>query len=137
MAYLRPNVIQLGLINKITVFTGRKFVSFLQLIVVFYNMVSTSRFNYAILGIATMWSVLIFILYSNSSASCSAETERLKMAVDRKDRFLELLRDQNDELKGKVSKLQDELQKYEAEKSAQENLYRIKRGYRTTEPNRK
>lgn len=69
-------------------------------------MVSTSRFNYAILGIATMWSVLIFILYSNSSASCSAETERLKMAVDRKDRFLELLRDQNDELKGKVSKLQ-------------------------------
>lgn len=137
MAYLRPNVIQLGLINKITVFTGRKFISFLQLIVVFYNMVSTSRFNYAILGIATMWSVLIFILYSNSSASCSAETERLKMAVDRKDRFLELLRDQNDELKGKVSKLQDELQKYEAEKSAQENLYRIKRGYRTTEPNRK
>lgn len=100
-------------------------------------MVSTSRFNYAILGIATMWSVLIFILYSNSSASCSAETERLKMAVDRKDRFLELLRDQNDELKGKVSKLQEELQKYEAEKSAQENLYRIKRGYRTTEPNRK
>lgn len=137
MAYLRPNVIQLGLINKITVFTERKFISFLQLIVVFYNMVSTSRFNYAILGIATMWSVLIFILYSNSSASCSAETERLKMAVDRKDRFLELLRDQNDELKGKVSKLQDELQKYEAEKSAQENLYRIKRGYRTTEPNRK
>ena len=100
-------------------------------------MVSTSRFNYAILGIATVWSALIFILYSNSSASCSAETERLKMAVDRKDRFLELLRDQNDELKGKVSKLQDELQKYEAEKSAQENLYRIKRGYRTTEPNRK
>ena len=137
MAYLRPNVIQLGLINKITVFTERKFISFLQLIVIFYNMVSTSRFNYAILGIATMWSVLIFILYSNSSASCSAETERLKMAVDRKDRFLELLRDQNDELKGKVSKLQDELQKYEAEKSAQENLYRIKRGYRTTEPNRK
>lgn len=137
MAYLRPNVIQLGLINKITVFTERKFISFLQLIVVFYNMVSTSRFNYAILGIATVWSVLIFILYSNSSASCSAETERLKMAVDRKDRFLELLRDQNDELKGKVSKLQDELQKYEAEKSAQENLYRIKRGYRTTEPNRK
>lgn len=137
MAYLRPNVVQLGLINKITVFTERKFISFLQLIVVFYNMVSTSRFNYAILGIATMWSVLIFILYSNSSASCSAETERLKMAVDRKDRFLELLRDQNDELKGKVSKLQDELQKYEAEKSAQENLYRIKRGYRTTEPNRK
>lgn len=137
MAYLRPNVIQLGLINKITVFTERKFISFLQLIVVFYNMVSTSRFNYAILGIATMWSVLIFILYSNSSASCSAETERLKMAVDRKDRFLELLRDQNDELKGKVSKLQEELQKYEAEKSAQENLYRIKRGYRTTEPNRK
>lgn len=137
MAYLRPNVIQLGLINKITVFTERKVISFLQLIVVFYNMVSTSRFNYAILGIATVWSVLIFILYSNSSASCSAETERLKMAVDRKDRFLELLRDQNDELKGKVSKLQDELQKYEAEKSAQENLYRIKRGYRTTEPNRK
>lgn len=137
MAYLRPNVIQLGLINKITVFTERKFISFLQLIVVFYNMVSTSRFNYAILGIATVWSVLIFILYSNSSASCSAETERLKMAVDRKDRFLELLRDQNDELKGKVSKLQEELQKYEAEKSAQENLYRIKRGYRTTEPNRK
>ena len=59
------------------------------------------------------------------------------MAVDRKDRFLELLRDQNDELKGKVSKLQEELQKYEAEKSTQENLYRIKRGYRTTEPNRK
>lgn len=137
MAYLQPNVIQLGLINKITVFTERKFISFLQLIVVFYNMVSTSRFNYAILGIATVWSVLIFILYSNSSASCSAETERLKMAVDRKDRFLELLRDQNDELKGKVSKLQEELQKYEAEKSAQENLYRIKRGYRTTEPNRK
>lgn len=137
MAYLRPNVIQLGLINKITVFTERKFISFLQLIVVFYNMVSTSRFNYAILGIATVWSVLIFILYSNSSASCSAETERLKMAVDRKDRFLELLRDQNDELKGKVSKLQEELQKYEAEKSAQENLYRIERGYRTTEPNRK
>lgn len=137
MAYLRPNVIQLGLINKITVLTERKFISFLQLIVVFYNMVSTSRFNYAILGIATMWSVLIFILYSNSSASCSAATERLKMAVDRKDRFLELLRDQNDELKGKVSKLQEELQKYEAEKSAQENLYRIKRGYRTTEPNRK
>ena len=137
MAYLRPNVIQLGLINKITVFTERKFISFLQLIVVFYNMVSTSRFNYAILGIATVWSVLIFILYSNSSATCSAETERLKMAVDRKDRFLELLRDQNDELKGKVSKLQEELQKYEAEKSAQENLYRIKRGYRTTEPNRK
>lgn len=89
------------------------------------------QFSYAILGIATLWSVLIFILYSNSSASFLAETERLKMAVERKDRFLELLRDQNDELKEKLSKLQEEIRKNDAGKSAQENLYHIKRGYRT------
>lgn len=64
-------------------------------------MIGGGRISYIIFVIAMMWSTFIFILYSNSSASCLAEMERLRMAVERKDRFVELLRDQNDDLKKK------------------------------------
>lgn len=85
-------------------------------------MLRSGRVNYAIFAVAVMWSMFIFFLYTNSSASCLAEIERLKMAVERKDRFLELLRDQNDDLKEKVSKLQKELRKDGVEKSAREKI---------------
>ncbi|KAL9957749.1 hypothetical protein ACROYT_G034685 [Oculina patagonica] len=53
--------------------------------------------------------------------------ERLRMSVERKDRFVELLRDKNDELKEKVSKLQEEkLLKDEVDRSAQEKLYLVR-----------
>ena len=48
------------------------------------------------------------------------------MAVERKDRFVELLRDQNDELKEKVSKLDTEKRKDVVERSAQEKMYLVK-----------
>lgn len=85
-------------------------------------MLRSGRVNYAIFAVAVVWSMFIFFLYTNSSASCLAEIERLKMAVERKDRFLELLRDQNDDLKEKVSKLQKELRKDGVEKSAREKM---------------
>lgn len=80
------------------------------------KMVGGGRINYAMLAIAILWSMFIFYMYSTSSAACLAEMERLRMAVDRKDRFLELVRDQNDYLKEKISKLQEELKKSTQEK---------------------
>ena len=48
------------------------------------------------------------------------------MAVERKDRFVELLRDQNDDLKAKISKLQEALRTDEFEKSARERMFLVK-----------
>lgn len=48
------------------------------------------------------------------------------MAVERKDRFVELLRDQNDDLKEKVFRLQQEKQKDVVERSVQEKMYLVK-----------
>ena len=48
------------------------------------------------------------------------------MAVERKDRFLKLLRDQNDDLKEKVSKLLEEKRKGVAERSAQKKMYLVR-----------
>ena len=52
------------------------------------------------------------------------------MAVERKDRFLKLLRDQNDDLNEKVSKLQEEKRKGVAERSAQEKMYLVREVHR-------
>lgn len=48
------------------------------------------------------------------------------MAVERKDRFVELLRDQNDDLKKKVSRLQQEKRKDAVERSVQEKMYLVR-----------
>lgn len=48
------------------------------------------------------------------------------MAVERKDRFVELLRDQNDDLKEKVFRLQQEKQKDVVERSVQEKMYLVR-----------
>ena len=48
------------------------------------------------------------------------------MAVERKDRFVELLRDQNDGLKKKVSRLQQEKRKDAVERSVQEKMYLVR-----------
>lgn len=97
-------------------------------------MIGGGRISYIIFVIAMMWSTFIFILYSNSSASCLAEMERLRMAVERKDRFVELLRDQNDGLKKKVSRLQQEKRKDAVERSVQEKMYLV-REVRLFQPN--
>lgn len=89
-------------------------------------MVGGGRVSYAIFAIAMMWSTFIFFLYSSSSASCLAEMERLRMAVERKDRFVELLRDQNDYLKEKVAKLQQEKRKDVVQRSVQEKMYVVR-----------
>lgn len=52
--------------------------------------------------------------------------ERLRMAVERKDRFVELLRDQNDNLKEKVAKLQQEKRKDVVQRSVQEKMYVVR-----------
>lgn len=88
-------------------------------------MVGGVRLNYAIFAIAMIWSTIILFLYSSNSASCLAEIERLRMAVERKDRFVELLRDQNDNLKEKVSRLQQEKQDV-VERSVQEKMYLVR-----------
>lgn len=79
------------------------------------------RVNIGILVIAAMWSIFMYFMYSNSLASCLEESVRLRMAVERKDRFMELLRDQNEDLKAKISKLQDGF-----EKSTQERMFLVK-----------
>ena len=56
------------------------------------------------------------------------------MAVERKDRFVELLRDQNDALKEKVSRLQQEKRKDVVERSVQEKMYLV-REVRLLQPN--
>lgn len=56
------------------------------------------------------------------------------MAVERKDRFVELLRDQNDDLKKKVSRLQQEKRKDAVERSVQEKMYLV-REVRLFQPN--
>ena len=89
-------------------------------------MIGSGRISHVIFAIAMLWSMLIFFLYSSSSATCLAEIERLRMAVERKDRFLELLRDQNDDLKEKVSKLEEEKRKGVVERSAQEKMYLVR-----------
>lgn len=89
-------------------------------------MVRRGQINYVIFALALMWSTFIFFLYLSSSASCLAEMERLRMAVERKDRFVELLRDQNDELKEKVSKLKAEKRKDLVKRSVQEKMYLVK-----------
>lgn len=89
-------------------------------------MVGGVRVNYAILAIAMIWSTIILFLYSSNSASCLAEIERLRMAVERKDRFVELLRDQNDDLKEKVSRLQQEKRMDVIERNVQEKLYLVR-----------
>lgn len=99
-----------------------------------WKMIGGGRISYVIFVIAMMWSTFIFILYSNSSASCLAENERLRMAVERKDRFVELLRDQNDDLKKKVSRLQQEKRKDAVERSVQEKMYLV-REVRLFQPN--
>lgn len=83
-------------------------------------MTGSGRVNYGILVIAVMWSVFIYIMYANSLSSCLDESMRLRMAVERKDRFVELLRDQNDDLKAKLSiKLQEKmLRKDKAKRNA-------------------
>lgn len=91
-----------------------------------WKMIGGGRISYAIFAIAMMWSTFIFFLYSNSSASCLAEMERLRMAVERKDRFVELLRDQNDDLKEKVSRLQQEKRKDVEKRSVQEKMYLVR-----------
>lgn len=99
-----------------------------------WKMIGGGRISYIIFVIAMMWSTFIFILYSNSSASCLAEMERLRMAVERKGRFVELLRDQNDDLKKKVSRLQQEKRKDAVERSVQEKMYLV-REVRLFQPN--
>ena len=83
-------------------------------------MTGSGRVLYGILVIAVMWSVFIYIMYANSLSSCLDESMRLRMAVERKDRFVELLRDQNDDLKAKLSiKLQEKmLRKDKAKRNA-------------------
>lgn len=56
------------------------------------------------------------------------------MAVERKGRFVELLRDQNDDLKKKVSRLQQEKRKDAVERSVQEKMYLV-REVRLFQPN--
>ena len=85
-----------------------------------------TRVSYVIFAIAMMWSTFIFFLYSSNSASCLAEMERLRMAVERKERFVELLRDQNDDLKEKLSRLQQEKQKDVVERGVQEKMYLVR-----------
>lgn len=58
------------------------------------------------------------------------------MAVERKERFVELLRDQNDDLKEKVSRLQQEKRKDVVERSLQEKMYLV-REVRLFQPNMK
>lgn len=90
-------------------------------------MAGITRVNYGILAVAIMWSMFIFFMYSSSLSSCLDESVRLRMAVERKDRFVELLRDQNDDLKEKLSKLQETLRKPDGvEKSAHERMYLVK-----------
>ena len=89
-------------------------------------MVGGVRLNYTIFAIAMIWSTIILFLYSSNSASCLAEIERLRMAVERKDRFVELLRDQNDNLKEKVSRLQQEKREDVVERSVQEKMYLVR-----------
>ena len=48
------------------------------------------------------------------------------MAVERKDRFVELLRDQNDDLKEKVSRLQQENRKDVVKRGVQEKMYLVR-----------
>lgn len=94
------------------------------------------RINCVILAVTVVWSMFIFLLYWNSSASCLAEMERLRMAVERKDRFVELLRDKNDELKEKVSKLEEEKRVNLVDRSTQDKLYLVRaREVRLLQPN--
>lgn len=65
------------------------------------------RLNIGIFAIAFIWSVFVFALYLNDVSSCLKESSKLRMAVERKDRFVELLRDQNDNLKEKLLRLQE------------------------------
>lgn len=69
-------------------------------------MVNCGRLNTLITATAVVWSLVIYLMYSNSLSSCFDQSMRLRMAVERKDRFLELLRDQNDNLKAEILKLQ-------------------------------
>ena len=84
-------------------------------------MAGCGRVNIGILAIAATWSIFMYFMYSNSLASCLEESVKLRMAVERKDRFVELLRDQNEDLKKKISKLQDGFGK-----SAQERMFLVK-----------
>lgn len=51
---------------------------------------------------------------------------RLRMAVERKDRFLELLRDQNDDLKAKISKLQGSLKTNIGDEKTHQRMFLVK-----------
>lgn len=70
-------------------------------------MVNWGRLNMFITATAVVWSLVVYLMYSNSLSSCFDESMRLRMAVERKDRFLELLRDQNDNLKAEILKLHE------------------------------
>lgn len=65
------------------------------------------RVNIGIFAMAFIWSVFVFVLYLNDVSLCLKESNKLRMAVERKDRFVELLRDQNDNLKEKLLRLQE------------------------------
>lgn len=81
----------------------------------------------AIVIVAMIWSLLIYVMYTSTLSSCMDESDSLRMAVERKDRFVELLRDQNDELKAQLSKLKKVLIRVEGlERNSRERMFLIK-----------
>ena len=89
------------------------------------NMFCWGRLNMVITATALVWSLVIYIMYSNSLSSCFNEAMRLQMAVERKDRLLELLRDQNDDLKAEVSKLQVTVKARSSEEKLRKKIFRV------------
>jgi len=86
----------------------------------------SGRVNYGILAIALVWSLFIYYVFSSSLSDCLDESVRLRMAVERKDRFLELLRDQNDDLKNKLSKLHEASKRDDEQKTGRERMFLVK-----------
>ena len=82
------------------------------------------RVNIGIFAMAFIWSVFVFVLYLNDVSSCLKESNKLRMAVERKDRFVELLRDQNDNLKGKLLRLQETSRK--EDRTRESRVYLVK-----------
>ena len=82
------------------------------------------RVNIGIFAMAFIWSVFVFVLYLNDVSSCLKESNKLRMAVERKDRFVELLRDQNDNLKEKLLRLQETSRK--EDRTRESRVYLVK-----------
>ena len=77
-----------------------------------------------IIIVIVTWTVLSWYIYWSETSYCLAEVDRLKMAVERKDRFVELLRDHVDELKHNIASLT--MKKNRMQKQSQEIVYVLK-----------